>query len=585
MEDFENEMKLTFIEEVTQLLSDSEQCFLQLEENPDDSCTIDRIFRIAHNIKGSAKAVGFEQLGQFTHEFENFLLQCKSKKFSINSKSISLLLKCNDHIKNWIEKLHNDLTATVDSANLINELQIFTETETLTVNVNARGTEHTHAQDHENESEPEPESEVGTIPNSQKNTALVNKNILQTPTSKGSTDESIRVSLSRLEGLLNSVGELVILQTVLKEQAITPNPLILKKTIHQMGKITKEVQEISMSLRMVPLKQTFQKMQRIVRDTSHQLNKKVNLILEGEDTKVDKTILEALSDPLVHIIRNAVDHGIEPSALRKQNQKDDYGTIILKAYHQSGKLIIEVTDDGGGISIECLKLKAVERGVLKPNQVISDKEAVNLIFHLGLSTKTQVTDVSGRGVGMDVVKTNIEQIQGEVLVETTIHQGTTFKIVLPLTLAIIDGMIIRCNDERFVIPLSHVYETVKIKSTDIKFIIGVGEILDLRNENLPVIRLNKILGNHKTGNTPTEAIAIVVRDQGTPFATLAEDIIGQHQVVIKKLGHELQLIKGYSGSAILGDGKPALILEMSELLNHYGASKDNLTHHKRQVAL
>lgn len=380
---------------------------------------------------------------------------------------------------------------------------------------------------------------------------------------------------------MNFVGEMVILQTVLQEQSHATNPKILRKTIHQMGKVTKEVQTISMSLRMVPLKQTFLKMQRIVRDISSRLDKKVQLVLEGEETEVDKTVLEALGDPLVHLIRNAVDHGIETSTVRSAKGKPGIGKVYLKAYHHSSKLIIEVKDDGGGIPIEQLKQKALEKGILTSDQEISDKQAVNLIFHSGFSTKNQVTEVSGRGVGMDVVKTNIEQIQGEVLVETVPYEGSTFKIVLPLTLAIIDGMIIRCSGERFVIPLSHVHETMKLDTKDLKFITGLGETLLLRGENLPVIRLSHVLSRNNTSKTNSEQIAIIVRTYGKPFAALVDDVVGQHQVVIKKLGSEMKNFNQYSGSAILGDGRPALILEIGELISN----KENSSNRKKgQVA-
>lgn len=330
---------------------------------------------------------------------------------------------------------------------------------------------------------------------------------------------------------------------------------------------------------MVPLKQTFQKMQRIVRDTSSILGKKVNLVVEGDETEVDKTVLESLSDPLVHLIRNAVDHGIETPDIRTGKGKHESGKIVLKAYHQSGKLVIEIKDDGGGIPAEKLKQKALEKGILKPGQTLTEQEAIHLIFHPGFSTKAQVTEVSGRGVVMDVVKTNIEQMSGEVLVETVANQGSTFKIILPLTLAIIDGMIVKIGADRFVIPLSHVHESVKPAPDDIKRMTGVGEVLLLRGENLPLFRLSKHLrlaGNQTT--LPNEKIAIIVRIGPKPFAVMVDDIIGQHQVVIKKIGAEIQYLSGYSGSAILGDGKPALILELPELLstqksNHHSPRK------------
>jgi two-component system chemotaxis sensor kinase CheA len=386
-------------------------------------------------------------------------------------------------------------------------------------------------------------------------------------TAAASTEESIRVSLARLEKLINSVGELVILQTVLREQSFGANPHLLRKTVHQMGKVTKEVQDISMSLRMVPLKQTFQKMQRIVRDTSNMLGKRVHLSTSGDDTELDKTVLENISDPLVHLIRNACDHGVESPEARVAKGKPESGTVRLNAYHQSGKLVIEVKDDGGGIDGQKLTAKAIEKGILKPGTALPEQEAIHLIFHPGFSTKAQVTEVSGRGVGMDVVKTNIEALQGEVQVETELGKGTTFKVVLPLTLAIIDGMVVQNEGCRFVVPLSHVHETLKPAESDVKQTTGLGEVLLLRGENLPLYRLNVLLG-HKKGaqKAAHEQIAMVVRYAGHPFAVLVDDILGQQQVVIKEVGQEIQNLKWMSGSAILGDGKPAIIIEMNELV-------------------
>jgi two-component system chemotaxis sensor kinase CheA len=380
-------------------------------------------------------------------------------------------------------------------------------------------------------------------------------------------EESIRVSLSRLEKLLNSVGELVILQSVLREQSQGFNPHLLRKTVHQMGKVTKEVQDISMSLRMVPLRQTFQKMQRIVRDTGNLLGKKVMLSTAGDDTELDKTVLEHISDPLVHLIRNACDHGIESPEKRIAAGKTETGFVALRAYHESGKLVIEVKDDGGGIDGERLQQKAVEKGILKPGARLTPQESIQLIFHPGFSTKAQVTEVSGRGVGMDVVKTNIEALQGEVLVETELGKGTTFKVILPLTLAIIDGMVVRNGSCRFVIPLSHVHETLRPTSKEVHSATGLGEVLMLRGENLPLYRLSQLLGQKRSQQDEArEQIAMVIRYTGQPFAVMVDDVLGQQQVVIKEVGAEIQSLQWMSGSAILGDGKPAIILEMNELV-------------------
>jgi two-component system chemotaxis sensor kinase CheA len=338
-----------------------------------------------------------------------------------------------------------------------------------------------------------------------------------------------------------------------------------KKTLHQLEKVSKEIQDISMSLRMVPVKPTFQKMQRIVRDTAQALGKDVAIQLVGEETELDKTVLEKINDPLVHLIRNSVDHGIENSDIRTSKGKSAKGKVTLSAFHRSGKLILEVSDDGGGLDPQKLMKKAVEKGILKSGTQLSDKDAFNLIFAPGFSTKEVVTDVSGRGVGMDVVRTNITDLSGEIFIDSVLGKGTTFQIVLPLTLAIIEGMMLTYAGDRYVIPFGHIFETFRPSINDVQWNTGLGHVLMLRGENMPVYRLGDFFG--KKSNQKTEnMIAAVIRTGHKPFAILVDDILGHSQVVVKQLGSELKGFKGVSGCTILGDGKPALILEPMDLI-------------------
>lgn len=611
MDDFERELKQGFLEEATQLLMEAEQCFFSLESNPNDADVLMKIFRIAHNLKGSAKAVGFNELGEFTHEFESFLIALKSGEISLTRPAFELLLRCNDHVTLMVNGLKADLSAVFDSRDLIDELKAAL--------ANKGVAEPDAPAEIEFEAAPpasafvEPEAVAPTeLPKALETLtaevmsaapapghpaqAAVEIVAAQAPEHKPAhaegapkqavqvADESIRVSLQRLEKLLNYVGEMVILNTVLREQVNGENPLLLRKTVHQMGKVTKEVQDLSMSLRMVPLKTTFQKMQRIVRDTSVALGKKVHLVLEGEETEVDKTILESLGDPLVHLIRNACDHGIEDPASRAAKGKAEQGTIVLRAFHQGGSLVIEIRDDGAGMDAARLRAKAVEKGILKPGQEISDRDAYALIFSSGFSTKAVVTDVSGRGVGMDVVKTNIERLQGEIQIETVLGAGTVFRIRLPLTLAIIDGMILRVDKDRYVIPLSHVHESIRPTSDMVTFVSGLGEVLTIRGEHIPIYRLGDMLTQKGNALSADQGTAVVVRLDGRPFAILIDEIMGQHQIVIKQLGPEHRNLKGFSGSAVLGDGRPALILEANELIKKNRPRSAPLVEEKRKVA-
>ncbi len=590
MDDFEKELKVGFLEEAAQLLADAEQSFLCLESSPQDASLLDKIFRLAHNFKGSAKAVGFEQMGAFAHVFESFLLKVKNGEAPKSTAVISLLLRCNDFLKESVAALQRDLEASLDGSALKAELEAGIRGEFLASESVSSGLIATDASvvvehevpsaeeaaalmaletDRQIQAGVEAEAAQGAppaqfdAPSSNAPVQESGKTAIHAP--KVAVDESIRVSTARLERLINIVGEMVILQTVLREQVFSQDPTLLRRSVHQLGKVTKEVQDISMSLRMVPVKQTFQKMQRIVRDTAGHLNKKVQLHLSGEETELDKTVLESISDPLVHLIRNAVDHGIESGNKRIENGKSEAGNIFLGAYQESGRLIIEIRDDGGGIDGAVLLQKAKEKGVLPHGANLTEKESVHLIFHPGFSTKQEVTEVSGRGVGMDVVRTNIERLQGEIQIKTEVGKGTTFRVVLPLTLAIIDGMVVRCGQERFVSPLAQVHESMRPTVKDVQHNVGIGEVLILRGECMPLVRLGHVLGRNEF-RPFTDSIAVVIRSNAKPFALLVDDIIGQSQIVIKKLGQELAKLKVFSGSAVLGDGRPAFILDPPELV-------------------
>lgn len=588
MDDFERELKVGFLEEAKQAATDVEQCFLVLESNPDDEDNLNKIFRLAHNLKGSSKAVGFDKFGEFTHEFESFILKVKNKEISASPAAVNLLLRANDHVKEMLEGLVLDLDARFDSSVLLSEMQNFSEnSEANQLPPEPAGEiveDELSDEGGRSDGPSEPNTTLDLNENSSKmaeqmaaanpiesDSVHLSKTASDTQSanqvSKNSSqplDESLRVSLSKIEYLVNAVGEMVILQSGLKEQALSLNSPTLKRIVQHLSKVSKEIQETSMGLRMVPIKPVFQKMQRIVRDTSQALNKDIQFKIEGENTEIDKTILERIGDPLVHLVRNSVDHGIESADVRKASGKSPIGSVVLKAYHQSGRLIIEVTDDGGGLNPEKLKLKAIEKGLISKDNRLSDKEAQNLIFAPGFSTKEQVTDVSGRGVGMDVVKTNIQELGGEVQIESAVAKGTNFKIILPLTLAIVDAMTITCGIERFVIPINQVHETLSISPQILKES-SLGNVLMLRDENLPLYKLGDFFGI-RSNKKVTEMIAIVVRSANKTFAFLVDDIVGQSQIVLKQLGPELQGMTGISGSTIMADGKPAFILEAPDLL-------------------
>ncbi len=625
MDDLDKEMKMSFIEEARQLLEDAEQCFLDLESQKGDPEVIEKIFRLAHNMKGTSRAVGFGEVAEFTHELENMLLKIKKNEMTIDDETVNLLLECNDHLKVMVNALSMDLEARFDSRDLIAKIEIklrggsiveatesnfevplanndqfiedpfaepAPEAQLLESSEMASAVQLTivpspahpavEAGSAPTASHPELAPEVAPVkpaaplsavaaPSAAPPVAAPVAAAKATAATSGS-DESIRVSLSRLETLSDFIGELVILQTVLNQHRSEIRSDLVQKTISQLGKISKEIQDISMSLRMIPLKQTFAKLQRIVRDTSKALDKSVELVLEGDQTEVDKTVLEHLSDPLVHIVRNAIDHGLETTEGRTEAGKSTTGKVVISAFHQGHNLVIEIRDDGKGIDPQRLLTKAIEKGVLPVGTQMSDKDAMNLIFKPGYSTKDQVSEISGRGVGLDVVKTNVERLSGQVQLESEVGKGSVFRVILPLTLAIVDAMIVTVNNERYAIPLANIQETVQPKTTDVHHVTGQGEILSLRGEALALFKLRSLLnlglkvGADASARAVDKSIALIINHPKRQYAVLVDDIIRQQQIVIKKLGPEIRQQKGLSGTAILGDGKPALILDMNDLV-------------------
>ena len=561
--DFESELKIGFLDEASQSINDVEECFLDLEKNPENLETINKIFRLAHNLKGSSKAVGFNEFGAFTHEFETFILKIKNGQLKCTQEVVNILLEANDHVKVMVDGLKSNLDAKFDSESLLQRMKNYSPSSEPVVT--------TATPTHFEEKKQEPTIEEILAAESAKEALLSNqvidkpKKVVAAVAAKATADETLRVALSKVEGLLNSVGEMVILQSVLQQQMEQVESEQLKKVVHQISKISKEIQDSSMSLRMTAIKPVFQKMQRIVRDTALALNKDIQLVLTGEETEIDKTVLDRIGDPLVHLIRNSVDHGIESAQVRTEKGKPVQGLVYLSAYHKSGSLIIEIKDDGGGLNPVKLKKKAIEKGLVKPDAHLSDLECQQLIFAPGFSTKEQVTDVSGRGVGMDVVKTNIAELNGEIKIESQVDVGTTFRIILPLTMAIIDSLIVKYSEHKFAIPLNHVHETLKPKEAQIQMNKNMGETLLLRDENLPLYRLGDFFG-FRSEIPSAELICLVIRTAKEPFGLLVDDILYQSQIVTKQLGTEIQGVKGISGSTILGDGKPALIIEPMDLI-------------------
>lgn len=381
---------------------------------------------------------------------------------------------------------------------------------------------------------------------------------------------TVRVNTEKLDSMMNVVGELVIVQSQIAESARAQADAdsVLARNIAQLGRITKELQHNAMSLRLMPIKPTFQKMERLVRDLSRDFGKKVAFRTEGEDTEVDRTVVEEIADPLVHMVRNSLDHGLEPSSQRLAAGKPEQGEMRLRAYNEGSHIIIELADDGRGIDPEKILRKAVEKGVVSAADApgLSREDILQLIFAPGFSTAEKVTAVSGRGVGMDVVKRNIEKLRGKVEILTELGRGTTFRIHLPLTTAIIDGLIVRVGAERFILPSTSVQMALRPGKKSVVTVHGRGEVLDHRGRLLPVRRLHRQFQVPGAVEQAEEGILVLLETHDRTTALLVDEMVGKQEVVVKNLGGYLANLAGIAGGAILGDGNIALILDPASLI-------------------
>ncbi|WP_206485549.1 chemotaxis protein CheA [Thalassotalea sp. G2M2-11] len=380
---------------------------------------------------------------------------------------------------------------------------------------------------------------------------------------------SIRVGVDKVDSLINLVGELVITQSMLSELG---NDFDLSKIerltsgLEQLLQNTKELQESVMRIRMLPISFAFNRFPRLVHDLSNKMNKEIELVLKGEQTELDKTVMEQIGDPLTHLVRNAVDHGIETAEQRLASGKPAKGVITLDAYHQGGSIVIEISDDGSGINRQAVFDKAVEKGVVDKNTVLNDNQVFDLIFEPGFSTAKEISDISGRGVGMDVVKKNIQSLGGRIQVESEPGKGSTFKVNLPLTLAILDGQLVRVGSETYIIPLITIVESLQAKPEHINRVSGDMLLYRLREDNVPIIPVCKLFNIDAEHQRVEDALLVVVESDGQKVGLMVDDLLAQQQVVIKSLQDNYQQVEGISGATILGDGSVAMILDIPGMI-------------------
>ena len=551
-----------FIAESCDRIAAAEAALLALEANPDDKEQVNTILRAFHTIKGASGFLGLDQIQELAHLAENLLIRVRDGHIRMRDEHADTALQSCDALRIMVKSLDPAAKATgcLDTgklAALVERLSIAEAGKTqMTPNAGGLPDASTPAAD-------EGTAPVDKITGEGTQTSDRHyKETAQRPT------EGVRVNAERLDELVNMVGELVIAHSIISQA-----PLVAGRADHQLtqsvshaGKILRSLQDLTLGLRMVPLRPTFGKMARLVRDLARRSGKSVQLVAGGEDTEIDRNMVEVLSDPLVHMIRNAVDHGIEPEQERTRRGKQPTGMIHLRAYHSAGNVVIELQDDGRGLDRQGILAKAAKCGWVKEERELTDTEVYSLIFLPGLSTAEQVTDVSGRGVGMDVVKRNIDFLRGKIEVQSTEGQGSTFTLRLPLTLAIADAMLLTVGKERFLLPTISIEHSFRPNAGMVSTVTGRGEMVMIRGQLLPVFRMYKLFAIEGAVTDPNKALLIVIEGNGKRCAMMVDHLDGQQQVVIKPLGKMFANIPGVSGGAILGDGRVGLILDAAGLV-------------------
>lgn len=581
-----------FVTESIEHLSGVEGQLLEIEAGGAeiDSDLVNEVFRAVHSIKGAAGFLGLTKVNELSHCLENVLNLIRNLELVPTKTVVDVLLRASDKLLQMVADVENSEEAEV--SDVVGELEkIYNREEPADSTDNLDSSSSKDGETIEkDESSATSQPAIASTTSSQpegptpkttaENLAAPSQPPLPkaaaNPTTQISTDSNVRVSVSVLDQLMNLAGELVLgrnqlLQSLQAESEKDQLEAVALRIDH----VTSELQAAIMKTRMQPVGNVFNRFTRVVRDLSSKLGKSANLTIEGNDVEVDKTIVEAIGDPLTHLIRNSVDHGLETPEQRSQAGKSAEGSIHLRAYHQSGKVRIEITDDGKGINHEVLKEKAIERGLLSREQAngMNEREAVRLIFHPGFSMAKELTDISGRGVGMDVVRSNIEKIGGTVDIETEVGKGTSVIVSLPLTLAIIPSLIVESAGYRFAVPQVNIAELVRVSTEEADERIGKlknKEVLRLRGSLLPLVDLNQAIGANHSSEASTKSPKsgdgsrniIVVESGALKYGLVVDNLFDSEEIVVKPLGRHLKNLASLSGATILGDGTVALILDV-----------------------
>lgn len=574
-----------FAAESLEHLETIEVNLIQLEEHEDDFEIIDSIFRPFHTIKGVSGFLNLDKINRLAHGVESLLDKSRSGEIQINEAIVDIVLESVDLLTAMLIEVQKSAAELVspgleafpidDLVERISELQDMCEnigSKSLgQILVEKEGISQEVVKNSLDDQIKEPDKRLGEILLKKK--AVRSKEIIsalraQKRFGKRHADLNIKVDTKKLDTLVDMTGELVIAHSILRRnmQQFTEQDHLLYTSMNQIHQITSTLQKTTMSMRMIPIKSTFQKMVRLVRELSRASGKEVELTMEGADTEIDRSMVDELYEPMVHMIRNAIDHGLEEPQERKSAGKDVRGRIELRASHRGGNLVIEIEDDGRGLDKNGILAKAMAANLIDTEQTLTDAEIYELIFHPGFSTAREVTDISGRGVGMDIVKKTVEKLLGRIEVVSNRGRGSTIIIRLPLTLAIMDGILVRVGTENYIIPTLSILETIAPTEDQYFTVQGKGEMIKYREDLVPLIRLDQIFGDQNSTTNPWEALVVGITHDGKKRYLLIDEIIGKEEVVIKSLGQHLKNTKGVAGCTIMGDGKVGLILDIADII-------------------
>ena len=586
--DQDQELYTDFITESMDHLQAIEVKMVDLEMSPDDREIINSIFRGFHTIKGVSGFLNLKDVNELSHRTETLLDLCRQGKVPITSPIIDVVFEAVDAIKGMVRDVSEKIAAGALERRLWDNREIIEHVDQVQASSSPGGAC--------GEIGPPLLGDIlveqGKVVRKDLDTAVARQlgkpdsppigkvlidggmvtpkdvaQALRVQKASSTAAQDIRVDIGKLDGLVEMVGELVIAQALVcnDPDVKTVESPRLYRNMSQLSRITSELQKIAMVMRMVPIRNTFQKMSRLVRDLAKKSGKEVALRMEGEETEIDRNMVEEIHDPLVHMIRNSVDHGLEPADVRTSLGKTPFGTVTLRAFHQGGYVVLAIEDDGRGIDPGKIVAKGRERGLVAEGATLSEQEIFALLFEPGFSTAEKVTDISGRGVGMDVVRKNVEKLRGTIEIKSRPGQGSTFWIKIPLTLAIIDGIVVRVGRERYVIPANSVIESLRPRKEDHFTVEHQGELIRVRGDLLPLVRFGRIFGVSGAETDPFNAIAVVVEHDKKKRALLVDELLGKQEVVIKSLGGGVAAVRGITGGAIMGDGRVGLILDVAGL--------------------